>query len=198
MTVIADRTAESPDPIQDPGTGRVPSSGEIRFYSGLICVAVLLVFGTLAVIAALPMVVPGYASASITSGSMQPTLLTGDVVIATSASTVERGEIAVFVDPRSGDVVSHRVVSVNTDGSIVTKGDVNAANDPVPVPAANIRGQVRWIVPLVGWPRVWLGAGQWLSLLITMLAMLGALWLARYGLDTRHDPWRSAANHPPS
>lgn len=193
MTVIADRTAESPDPIQDPGTGRVRSSAEVRFYAGLICVAGLLVFGTLAVIAALPMVVPGYTSASITSGSMQPTLRTGDVVIATSGPSVERGEIAVFEDPRSDDIVSHRVVSVEPDGSIVTKGDVNGSVDPVPVSAASIRGQVRWIVPLVGWPRVWLAQGQWAYLLLAAFALLGALWIARFGLDARHDPWRRAA-----
>lgn len=195
MTVIADRTAESPDPIQDPGTGRVRSSAEVRFYAGLICIAVLLVFGTLAVIAALPMVLPGYASASITSGSMQPTLRTGDVVIATSGSSVDEGEIAVFEDPRSGDIVTHRVVNVEPDGTIVTKGDVNGSSDPVPVPQTNIRGQVRWIVPLVGWPRVWLTQGQWPMLLATALLLLAAAWMARYGLDSRHDPWRDHAPH---
>ncbi|MEN8235061.1 MAG: hypothetical protein ABFR89_09100, partial [Actinomycetota bacterium] len=67
MTIVADPRDASPDPDQpDPGRTRDRSkrSDEGRFYLGLVALVTLLVFGTLAVIAVLPMVAPGYTSAS--------------------------------------------------------------------------------------------------------------------------------------
>ena len=191
MTVIADRRNESPGPLQDPGTDRVHRSTEALFYLGLVAAALLLIFGTLALIAVLPIVVPGYTSASITSGSMAPSLRTGDVVIAgaVEAGDLEEGAIVTYVDPRSGDQVTHRIVDIRVDGSLITKGDMNTANDPVLVPKENIRGQARWIVPFIGWPRVWAATSQWLLLGFAVALLAATVWLSRYGFDARHDPW---------
>ncbi len=155
MTVIEDRPGRSPGPTKDPGTGRVHGSGKALFYTGLVAVTALLAFGTMAVMAVLPMIIPGYTSASITSGSMMPTLRIGDVVIAVDHGDAEiaPGTIVVY-ENRDHDLVTHRVVSVNADGSYITKGDVNGAPDPASIPAANIRGKAQWIVPFVGLLRV--------------------------------------------
>ncbi|GMQ86455.1 MAG: hypothetical protein BMS9Abin07_2034 [Acidimicrobiia bacterium] len=191
MAVITDRQAESPSPATDPGMGRVQRNGETRFFAGLLSIVVLLIFGTLAVIAVLPIVVPGYTSASITTGSMRPALRPGDVVIAVSQdlSDIEEGAIVVYEDPRSHDLVTHRLIEIRGDGSFITKGDMNGAPDPVPIPEGNLRGQAQWIVPFVGWPRLWLLDGQWLLLAVTVVTLATALWFSRYGLDADHDPW---------
>ena len=195
MAVITDRRDQSPGPTQDPGTDRVHRSGKALFYSGLLAVTALLAFGTMAVMAVLPMVIPGYTSASSTSGSMMPTLRIGDVVIAVDHGDDEiaPGTIVVYEDPRKHDLVTHRVVSVNADGSYITKGDVNGVNDPAPIPAANIRGTTRWIVPFVGLPRVWAAQRQWTPLILTIAVTAMALWLARFAFDPQHDPWPKAA-----
>ncbi len=195
MTVIEDRPGRSPDPTKDPGADRVHGSGKALFYSGLLAVTALLAFGTMAVMAVLPMIIPGYTSASITSGSMMPTLRIGDVVIAADHGDDEiaPGTIVVYEDPRKHDLVTHRVVSVNPDGSYITKGDRNGANDPKPIPAANIRGTAQWIVPFVGLLRVWAAQGQWTPLVVTIAATAMALWMSRFAFDSRYDPWRKRA-----
>ncbi len=195
MTVIEDRPDRSPGPTKDPGTGRVHRSGKALFYSGLLAVTALLAFGTMAVMAVLPMIIPGYTSASITSGSMMPTLRIGDVVIAVDHGDDEiaPGTIVVYEDPRKHDLVTHRVVSVNPDGSYITKGDVNGVNDPKPIPAANIRGKAQWIVPFVGLLRIWAAQGQWTLLILTVAATAMALWLSRFAFGTQNDPWRKEA-----
>ncbi len=184
MTVIEDRRGGSPGPTKDPGTDRVHGSGKALFYSGLLAVTALLTFGTMSAMAVLPMIVPGYTSASITSGSMMPTFRIGDVVIAVDHADAEiaPGTIVVYESP-DHDLVTHRVVSVNPDGSYVTKGDIGAP-DPEPIPAANIKGKARWIVPFVGLPRVWAAQRQWTPLILTMAATAAALWLSRFAFNT--------------
>jgi signal peptidase len=192
MTVIEDRPGRSPGPTKDPGTDRVHKSDKALFYTGLLAVTALLAFGTMAVMAVLPIVIPGYTSASITSGSMMPTLRIGDVVIAVDHGDAEiaPGTIVVYEDPRKHDLVTHRVVSINPDGSYITKGDVNGLDDPAPIPAANIRGTAQWIVPFVGLLRIWAAQGQWALLIVTIAATATALWLSRFAFGARNDPWR--------
>ena len=201
MTTIEDRRDVSPDPAQpDPGSARVQSDGryEGRFYLGLVALVALLVFGTLAVIAILPMIVPGYTSASITSGSMQPKLRPGDVVIAVGSggSGIKTGTIIVFEDPERGDLVTHRIVGVAEDGSYITKGDANGINDPRPVPPAYVKGVGQWVVPYVGLPSVWIAYGDFLPLAITIISTVAALWFVRYALDAKCDPWLIEASEP--
>ncbi len=194
MTTIADPRDRSPDSEQpDPGGERVRSKrgDEGRFYLGLVALVGLLVFGTLAIIAVLPMVVPGYTSASITSGSMQPKLRPGDVVIAVGNGGVgiKAGTIVVFEDPARGDLVTHRIVGVDADGSYVTKGDANGVNDAQAVPPENVRGRGKWVVPYVGLPRVWAANGEWIPLALTVIATVWVLWFVRYALEAEYDPW---------
>ncbi len=192
MAVITDRRDMSPDPIRDPGTDRVRRTDSGLFFGGLVAVTALLVFGTLSVLAVLPMLAPGYTTASISSGSMMPTLRVGDVVVAADrgGATIAPETIVVYVDPRKGDLVTHRVIEVNSDGSYTTKGDMNGRPDPIPIPAENIRGEAVWIVPYVGQPRVWAAQGDWMMLGLTIAATSLAFWLARFGLDPQFDPWQ--------
>ena len=195
MTVIADRRGQSPGSPRDPGTDRVRRSDTAMFYSGLLAVTALLALGTLAVMSLLPMIIPGYTSASITSGSMMPTLRIGDVVIAVDhgGAEIAPDTIVVYEDPRKHDLVTHRVVATNPDGSYITKGDVNGTPDPQPIPATDIVGKARWIVPFAGLPRVWVAQRQWIPLLLMMAATALALWLSRFAFDARYDPWRQKA-----
>jgi signal peptidase len=97
---------------------------------------------------ALTMLVPlafGGRPLTVMSGSMEPTIMTGDVVVALPIAPLEArpGDIVSFNDPnRSGVLVTHRVRSLRRAGAkvnFVTKGDANnsvekwsvAANDDI-------------------------------------------------------------------
>ncbi len=142
------------------------------FYSGLVALAALMTFGGLTVMTVVPMIVPGHSAASITSGSMMPALRIGDVVVSVEhdGTEIAPDTVVVYEDPRdpsNPSLVTHRVVSQNEDGSYVTKGDAAAVTDAL-VPAENMRGRARWIVPFVGLPRVWAAQGQWPQLVLTV------------------------------
>lgn len=90
---------------------------------------------------------------AITSGSMEPEIPTGSVVYAekTEPETLQTGDIIVFESGADGGFVTHRVVrNDRIVGEVVTKGDTNAVEDPMPVGYGQICGRVRWHFPLLG------------------------------------------------
>lgn len=187
MPALADPHSRSPVLVMDPGIGRIEVA---MFYGGLVAFTALLVFGALAVMVVLPMVVPGYMSVSIRSESMMPTLQVGDVVIAADhdGAEISAKTVVIYEEPRKHDLVTHRVVSATAEGSYITKGDGSGLDDRAPIPAANIRGEARWIVPYVGQPRVWIAQSRWTHLALTILVTWTAMWLARFAFDPRYDP----------
>lgn len=71
----------------------------------------------------------------VISGSMEPGIMTGDLVVDVQKSTadVKVGEVTSIYSPVTRNLVSHRIVSIEptTDGrwSIEMKGDANDAQD---------------------------------------------------------------------
>jgi hypothetical protein len=69
-------------------------------------------------------------------------------------------------------------VSVEPDGSYRTRGDANAAPDSTPVPARDVVGRGRLLVPMVGLPLLWLSDSPLLFALwaaATVIALLVAI-----------------------
>jgi len=100
----------------------------------------------------LPVVI-GWRPYLITSGSMQPDVPAGSVVLADGggALPVAVGDVVVVHDPsRPGQLLAHRVAALRADGTLITKGDANATADVAPVPRSAVIGRLRAIVPLVG------------------------------------------------
>lgn len=72
--------------------------------------------------------------ATVTSGSMEPTLQRGDAfVIAPAAisAPAEPGDVIVFQSREigGGELTTHRVVNVTRSGALITKGDANPESD---------------------------------------------------------------------
>ena len=83
----------------------------------------------------------GYKPIYVASGSMEPTLMTGDYVICKiiDANDVKIGDICTYI--RDGKTIIHRVVDITADGFIF-KGDNNHSPDVLCVSANQIRAKV--------------------------------------------------------
>jgi hypothetical protein len=75
--------------------------------------------------------------------SMNPTLKSGDVlqVIPYDGKKVRRGDVIVFLSPENGHIITHRVISVDSQG-IKTRGDNNNQVDPLILTPDHILGHV--------------------------------------------------------
>lgn len=75
---------------------------------------------------------------SVQTGSMAPAIMTGDAVMVRPVTEDElrTGDVVSFYSPTEpGLVVTHRVVSIDDQGQVTTRGDSNTDEDPVMDPA---------------------------------------------------------------
>ncbi|MFC8303272.1 Ig-like domain-containing protein [Specibacter sp. NPDC057265] len=141
----------------------------------------------LALFAVLP-VLFGWHGTAVQSGSMEPHISRGDVVLAAplnAANPVPMGGVVEYRSPAEAEPSGvektrlHRIVGENPDGTFVTAGDANVDVDSTPITRDQISGQARLLIPWVGLPGLWLGSGnfQYLSLwsLLTLAAVAAAV-----------------------
>lgn len=159
-------------PARATGRAHLVTRGLSEFY--LWFVAVLTVW-------ALAPAAFGMTPVLITSGSMQPHVSTGDVVVIGGDvdHPVDIGSVVTFRDPAgSGQLITHRVTDHHDDGSYQTHGDANSTPDSTPVPREHVEGAGRLLVPAVGLPALWLRTGElglfavWAA--VTVAALAGA------------------------
>ena len=94
----------------------------------------------------------------VLSGSMEPEIQAGDLIICrqTPASDVHTGDVISFFDPDGNgtSVVSHRVTAIATDATgqpvFTTKGDANNVDDATPVTADKVIGVYQFRIPGLG------------------------------------------------
>jgi signal peptidase len=90
------------------------------------------------------------------SGSMEPVISPGDVVMDEQIAPWEAqvGDIVTFRDPQEeSKLLTHRVVSIRDEGTslrFVTQGDANNTQEHWQVPATGQIGRVMYTVPWVG------------------------------------------------
>ena len=97
----------------------------------------------------------GWRIDTVLSGSMEPELKIGSVVITRSIPQDEimKGDIITFISPTDHELTSHRV-STKIDGSPLyfeTKGDANEESDSYLVPASAVEGKVVFSLPYIGY-----------------------------------------------
>jgi signal peptidase len=114
-----------------------------------------LALGLLAAIA-VPMLV-GFRSFTVMSGSMQPAIETGDLVMVRPITprAAGIGDVLTFEDPNSaGRTITHRVRSARVEGKVVhfeTKGDANNKTERWTVPVDGRVGRVNYRLAKVGY-----------------------------------------------
>ena len=156
---------------------------------GLLGLFVVYVTRALALLAVAPAVGLGWTSVVITSGSMSPLIRNrrrGGPLPHDGGGLVP-GAVVVFSDPARPGLVTHRIESINPDGSYVTRGDANRQPDSTPLPPEQVVGVAKLRVPLIGLPLVWYWARAWGKLVVWVAGTLLALWLARYALLQKYN-----------
>jgi signal peptidase I len=149
-----------------------------------VSVALGVAFGGFAVVVAPGLV--GGRSLTVMSGSMEPALGVGDVVIDSriSPADVRVGDIVTFPDPEgTARLITHRVRRLRiVDGTahVVTKGDNTNAVERWDLPATGSLGRVEYRVPLLGFLVFWLhGAFAGVALIVVPALLLAAFELRR-------------------
>ncbi|MCB1002831.1 MAG: signal peptidase I [Acidimicrobiales bacterium] len=151
--------------------------------AGLVCWLYLSIVACLVVWVIVVRLLVGWSPMVIATGSMQPSINPGDIIMSGEPEDggrgLEVGTVITFPDPvRPGGLLTHRITGVNEDGTYETRGDANAVADSYEVEPAEIRGVGRLLVPAVGLPRIWLQEGDLLPLGIWALGTLLAVWAA--------------------
>lgn len=98
---------------------------------------------------------------AIATGSMEPQINTGDLVIVSrpAAASIQVGDVIQFAHGQY--TVVHRVAEVveGEDGvAYITRGDANNADDAGTVAASQVIGKVVARIPWAGWLTLWLHA----------------------------------------
>lgn len=149
-------------------------------------------FLALVALVALPMVI-GWRSLAVLSGSMEPVIHTGSVVVVerVAGSDIAAGDIVSFRDPEDPSrLITHRVLAIEpaAEGyAVQTKGDANTGTELWLVAADGTVGRVRFHIPYLGYavgslqarlPRLLLVVVP--SVLLAALLVVG-IWRPRHG-----------------
>ena len=88
----------------------------------------------------------GYGTAVVLSGSMEPTIMTDEMIIVKAQENYEVGDVVVYQSGYS--LVVHRIVAMD-DQTVMTRGDANNVDDE-PMELSRIKGEVIAHIPHVG------------------------------------------------
>ncbi len=124
------------------------------FTTIFLLIVCLLGYTTIARVSGNPLpTVFGWGSVVVLSGSMEPELPVGSLLIIHKEDSYKVGEIITYED-EYGNLVTHRLVSLENDKAI-TKGDANNTED-IPFSISKIYGKVKVVMPSVGGIILWL------------------------------------------
>lgn len=122
----------------------------------------------------------GWHPTTVMTGSMEPRLAPGDVVVSRPVTPLEirLGQILLADDPdRAGHLRMHRFVDPGRDGTIVTKGDANPQADSTPIERSAVLGVASLRIPFVATPVLWVREGRWAETAMLALAVAAVLAL---------------------
>lgn len=141
----------------------------------------------------------------VVSGSMAPGIRTGDLILSvpTPLSEVSAGDVLTLTSPLTGRLVTHRVVTIDSEGTdgyrITMKGDANdgpdngeylvAGDRSVPTPWIRIPGAGRIVETLTR-------PGVSIPLLIALAALIGLATLPPRGRGRGEDADANAVPAP--
>ncbi|WP_243742517.1 signal peptidase I [Actinorugispora endophytica] len=146
--------------------------------------------------------VTGAQALIVLSGSMEPSIPVGAVVVAgpVDPAEVEVRDVITFThgdpaetemfDPETSPLVTHRVIGIEEteDGALFhTKGDANTVPDEPPVPAADVRGRVWYHIPYFGYAQQAMTQGPTTLYVLAGLLFVFGVWLLGIALSDDDD-----------
>lgn len=114
----------------------------------------------------------------VLSGSMEPAIKTGDVIVVgpVRPGEVKVGDIVTYRKPEDPKAfITHRVVSIQPQAVqplFVLRGDANQAEDVHPVPGALLAGKYEWRIPYGGYVVNFAKSKAGMAVLILVPALL--------------------------
>ncbi len=136
----------------------------------------------------------GQRSLTVLSGSMEPQLHVGDVVVVDQVPPLEVrvGDIVTFRDPEDASrLITHRVREIDVNGSevaFVTKGDANTSVEHWMINSSGTIGRVRYHVWRLGYLMFWIRSplGR-LGMVVVPALILGGFELWRIWRPANED-----------
>ncbi len=192
-------------PVPEPQTRRAVTAAWGLLVVRLLARGYLVFLVALAACATLPMAF-GLTGTVVQSGSMMPHIHVGDVVLSRplpANAPTPLGRVVTFpAAPGSAEPGTrlHRIVGMNRDGSLITRGDANRVADSAPLARSDVIAVGCLLVPWIGLPAFWLQHGLvlpfagWLA--VTLLALLIEFLASREETQERRDR-RSRHAQPP-
>lgn len=105
----------------------------------------------------------------VLSGSMNPTIETGSIVlIDTKKENYTIGDIVTF--QMEDQIVTHRIVEME-HGIIKTKGDANSIPDSKLITKNQIKGKVKYVIPIVGYIIFYFQSKKYIALMCCVLIL---------------------------
>jgi signal peptidase len=132
----------------------MPALNIISKTAASVLLIVFLSLALLALVSVAPL--PGnYKIYTVLSGSMEPALKVGSLIVTVPAFSYKVGDIITYRPSLySKTSITHRISAIKNDGNViayVTKGDANNAADSQPVLASMITGKTMFTVPHAGY-----------------------------------------------
>ncbi|MFA7244124.1 MAG: signal peptidase I [Patescibacteria group bacterium] len=119
-----------------------------------IVFAIVILFAVAAILAKLS--IGGVRFLTVQSGSMEPAIKTGSLIITKSENNYYVNDIITYKSiEKPNEKITHRIVELSTDNGTVkyrTKGDANSVPDEFYVLQDNVVGKVVLKVPYIGYP----------------------------------------------
>jgi signal peptidase I len=196
--ITADREAAAAVRVPGKPAGR-PWLRPVLYGAGTVSMLMISMVSSLSLWIALPWGFLGWSPTLVTSGSMEPLVTPGDVVMVRPVPVDELvPNTVILFDRADGQRVLHRIVEHLPDGTFRTQGDANAVPDSEFLHAESIGGAAVLAVPWVGRPSLWFSEGRIVPLAVTALSLLAVLLLAPRSFDPAFDPWAAGRRVNPA
>ena len=171
----------------------------VLYGAGTVSMLMISMASSLSLWIALPWGFLDWSPTLVTSGSMEPLVTPGDVVMIRPVAIDELVPNTVVLFTRADDErVLHRIVEQMPDGTFRTQGDANAVPDSEFLHAEKIEGAAVLAVPWVGRPSLWFSQGRVVHLALTGISLVVVLALAPRSFDPAYDPWASGRRVTPA
>lgn len=134
----------------------------------------------------------GYKPIYVLSGSMEPTLKTDSIAIVkkTNFEDIKKDDIIMF--KKDDMIISHRVISINENRTISTKGDNNDVIDNFVVNENELKGKIvlslNWVASIVSYCRKPYGIIKLLTYIVSLIIFVFSIkYLVKQLLKRKDD-----------